>query len=239
MKVYAIIVAAGSSERFGGTVPKQFAQVCGRPLLSWTISRFEAAVKIDHIVVVVAEEYLLYTSERIVDPYNFPKVTKIVVGGESRQESVLKGLEALPIATDYVAIHDGARPLVAAADIDRVVEAAIAERAALLAVRATDTIKHAKDGYVLSTLERDALYLAQTPQVFQYDLIVASHKEAAENHNNQITDDASLVEARGFKVKVVEPMCPNIKVTTRDDFIMLEALLTREIDEKPENRPRV
>jgi len=152
----------------------------------------------------------------------------------------LKGLESLPIATDYVAIHDGARPLVAAVDIDRVVEAAITERAALLAVQATDTIKHAKDGYVLSTLERDALYQAQTPQVFQYDLIVAFHKEAAENHHkNQITDDASLVEARGFKVKVVEPMCPNIKVTTRDDLVMLEALLTREIDEKPENRPRV
>jgi 2-C-methyl-D-erythritol 4-phosphate cytidylyltransferase len=234
MKVYALIVAAGSSERFNGAVPKQFKEVCGRPLLSWTISRFEAAEKIDRIVVVVAEEYLLYTSERVIDPFDFPKVTKIVVGGQTRRESVLKGLEALPISTEYVAIHDGARPLVSPADIDRAVEVAISERATMLAARATDTVKRAREGYVLSTLERDSLYLAQTPQVFQYDLIMAAHKEAADSDKaNRFTDDAAMVEARGFKVKIVEPTGPNIKVTTRDDLILVEALLTKELDEKP------
>ncbi len=234
MKVYALIVAAGSSERFKGTVPKQFAQVCGRPLLAWAISRFEAASKIDQIVVVVAEEYLLYTSERVVEPFDFAKVTKIVIGGPTRRESVLKGLEALPISTEYVAIHDGARPLVSPADIDRAVEAAVAERATMLAVRATDTVKRARGGYVLSTLERDSLYLAQTPQVFQYDLIMAAHKRAAESDDtNRFTDDAAMVEACGFKVKIVEPTRPNIKVTTPDDLIPVKAILTKELDEKP------
>jgi 2-C-methyl-D-erythritol 4-phosphate cytidylyltransferase len=239
MKVYALIVAAGSSERFGGAVPKQFAQVCGRPLLSWTISRFEKAGKIDHIVVVVAEEYMHYTSEQVVDPYGFTKVTKIVAGGKIRCESVLKGLEALPISTDFVAIHDGARPLTAPADIDRVIETAIVSKAAILAVKATDTVKHAKEGYILATLERNSLYLAQTPQVFQYDLIMATHREAASGGSkNHVTDDASLVEARGFKVKVVEPTAPNIKVTTREDLFLVESLLQREINEESENRPR-
>ncbi len=233
MKVHAVIVAAGSSERFGGAVPKQFAQVCGRPLLAWTISRFEAAEKIDQLVVVVAEEYLLYTSKHVIDPYGFPKVSKIVPGGESRRESVLKGLEALPVSTNYVVIHDGARPLVAPVDIDRAVETALTERAVVVAVPATDTIKRAKEGYVLSTLERDSLYLTQTPQVFQYDLIMAAHKEAQSGDDDNVTDDAALIEARGFKVKIVEPTSPNIKVTIRDDLVLVEALLTKELDEKP------
>ena len=233
MKVYALIVAAGSSKRFNGAVPKQFTQVCGRPLLAWAVSRFEAAGMIDRIVVVVAEEYLLYTSEQVIDPFDFPKVTKIVIGGQTRRESVLKGLKALPISTEYVAIHDGARPLVSPADIDRAVETAISERATMLAARATDTVKRAREGYVLSTLERDSLYLAQTPQVFQYDLIMDAHKEAAASDKaNRFTDDAAMVEARGFKVKIIEPTSPNIKVTTRDDLVLVEALLTKELDEK-------
>lgn len=237
MKIYGLIVAAGSSDRFGGAVPKQFKEVCGRPLLSWTISRFEAARKVDGVVVVVAEEYLLYTSELVIDPFDFLKVTKIVVGGQTRRESVLKGLEALPISTDYVAIHDGVRPLVSPADIDRAVEVAIAERAAVVASKATDTVKRAQGGYVLSTLARDSLYLAQTPQVFQYDLIMAAHKEAARGGDaSRFTDDAAMIEARGFKVKIVEPTRPNVKVTTRDDLILVEALLTKELYEKPESR---
>jgi len=240
MKVNAIIVAAGSSERFGGAVPKQFKEICGCPLLSWAVSRFEAARGIDQIVVVVAKEYLLYTSQQVIDPYDFRKVAKIVVGGESRRESVLKGLEALPISTDYVAIHDGARPLVAPVDIDRAVEVALTERAVVVAAKATDTVKRSKDGYILSTLERDSLYLAQTPQVFQYDLIMAAHKEAADSGGaDHFTDDAAMVEARGFKVKIVEPSRPNFKVTTRDDLVLVEALLSKEVDEKPESRTRL
>ena len=157
-----------------------------------------------------------------------------MIGGQTRRESVLKGLKALPISTEYVAIHDGARPLVSPADIDRAVEVAVSEKATMLAARATDTVKRAREGYVLSTLERDSLYLAQTPQVFQYDLIMAAHKEAADSDNaNRFTDDAAMVEARGFKVKIVEPTNPNIKVTTHDDLILVEAMLTKELDEKP------
>jgi 2-C-methyl-D-erythritol 4-phosphate cytidylyltransferase len=226
MKTVALIVAAGHSSRFGGIIPKQFRELHGRPLLAWTISRFETAASISQIVVVVAEEHLLYTSQRVVDPYGFSKVSKIVIGGESRQESVLRGLNSLPISTQFVAIHDGARPLVAPGDIDRAVAMAISDRAAMLAVPVTDTVKRVRDQFVLSTLERDSLYLAQTPQVFQYDLIIEAHR--ANPDGVKVTDDATLVEARGFKVRVVEPHCPNPKVTTPEDFAYVEMMLKRE-----------
>lgn len=226
MKTYALIVAAGKAVRFGGAVPKQFREVCGRPLLNWTISRFEQAKSIDAIVVVVADEHLLFTSQKVIDPYGFTKVQKIVVGGETRQESVLKGLRALPISTRLVAIHDGARPLTRPADIDRVIETARTERAAMLAIPVTDTVKRVRDGFILGTLERDLLYLAQTPQVFDYDLILEAHQSA--NTGLAVSDDAALIESRGFKVRVVEPSAPNLKVTTSDDLMIVEALLKKE-----------
>jgi 2-C-methyl-D-erythritol 4-phosphate cytidylyltransferase len=195
-------------------------------MLSWTISRFEAATSIDKIVVVVAEENLLYTSQSIVDPYGFRKVEKIVIGGETRRESVMRGLKALPLSTTHVAIHDGARPLTLPADIDRTVELAQKERAAMLAIKATDTVKRVRDGYVLSSLERETLYLAQTPQVFQFDLIMEAHTKAPAEM--QVTDDASVVELLGFKVRIVEPTRPNFKITVKEDMIMAEALMKLE-----------
>lgn len=226
MKTYALIVAAGRAVRFGGAVPKQFREVGGRPLLSWTVSRFERASSIDGIVVVVSDEHLLFTSQKVIDPYAFTKVQKIVVGGETRQESVLRGLKSLPISTKLVAIHDGARPLTRPSDIDRVVQTAKGERAAMLAIPATDTVKRVRDGYILGTLERDSLYLAQTPQVFDYDLILEAHQSARDGQS--ASDDAALIESRGFKVRVVEPTGPNLKVTTVDDLAIVEALVRKE-----------
>ncbi|HWR84245.1 MAG TPA: 2-C-methyl-D-erythritol 4-phosphate cytidylyltransferase [Candidatus Deferrimicrobium sp.] len=239
MKVGAVIVAAGSSVRFGGAVPKQFKDVCGRPLLAWTISRFEAARTISEIVVVVTEEQLAYTGQRVIEAFDFHKVSRVVTGGATRRESVYKGLRALPRATDLAAIHDGARPLISPVDIDRAVEVARNEKAVVVAIRASDTIKRARDGYVLSTLERDTLYQAQTPQVFQYDLILEAHRQAAESGEAEpFTDDAVMIEALGLKVCIVEPTSLNPKVTSREDLIVVEALLTRELHEKSENRPR-
>ena len=226
MKTYALIVAAGRAVRFGGAVPKQFREVGGRPLLSWTVSRFENASSIDGIVVVVSDEHLLFTSQKVIDPYSFTKVQKIVGGGETRQESVLRGLKSLPISTKLVAIHDGARPLTRPSDIDRVVQTAKSERAAMLAIPATDTVKRVRDGYILGTLERDSLYLAQTPQVFDYDLILEAHKSASAGLS--VSDDAALIESLGFKVRVVEPTGPNLKVTTVEDLAIVEALVKKE-----------
>ena len=231
MKTYAIIVAAGKSSRLEGMVPKQFREIAGRPMLAWTIGRFEAAKTIDQIVVVVAEENLLYASEHIVDPFDFQKVSKIVIGGDSRFESVYRGIKSLPLSTQTVAIHDGARPLVTPDDIDRVVSMAQQERAAILAAPISDTVKRAQDGFILATLDRTLLFGAQTPQVFQYDLIKAAYERGGtENNPDCYTDDAALIEATGFKVKVVEPTGPNLKVTTQTDLDIVRSLLMREIN---------
>ena len=226
MSNWALIVAAGKSERFGDPLPKQFHEVAGRPLLSWTIEKFELASLIDKIAVVVAADYQLETSEKIIDPYSFGKVVKVVGGGENRRESVLRGLEALPESTKVVAIHDGVRALVAPDDIDKVVNLALAEKAAMLALPATDTVKKVKSHSIVETLDRSQIWLAQTPQAFEYKLILEAHRRFAENPKGTIaTDDASLVEAMGVGVKVVEPSSINLKVTTAADLKYVEIVL--------------
>ncbi len=223
MKTVALIVAAGKGIRFGGEVPKQFRNLHRRPLLAWTIQQFEKATAVDKIVIVVAEDFLLYTNEKIANIFNFSKLTKIVVGGETRVESVRRGLESLPISTSFVAIHDGARPAVNHDDINRVIAAAQSERAAILARPISDTVKRVESGYIISTLDRSKLYQAETPQAFQYDIIMEAHKNNV--GSTDATDDAFLVERSGFKVKTVIPERPNPKITSEDDLKLAEFLL--------------
>ncbi len=226
MKTVALIVAGGRGVRFGSDVPKQFRNIWDKPLLSWTIFQFEKAEKIDEIVVVAPEDYLLYTNEKAINPYPFKKVNLIIAGGESRTESVRKGLKSLPLSTGFVAIHDGARPLISPQDIDRVVETAHRERAAILARPISDTIKRVEGDFIISTLDRTKLFLAETPQVFQYDLIISAHDRA--NNEQKATDDAYLVELLGFKVKTVVPEKMNFKITTEDDLSFAKYLLKDE-----------
>ena len=223
MKTVAVIVAAGKGERFGGDIPKQFRKITGRPLLAWTMTRFEEAASVDEIVVVVAEEYMLYVNEKIANEYHYSKLGKIVKGGASRQESVYNGLKSLPISTGYVAIHDGARPVVASEDIDLVVDTARESRAAILARPISETVKRVEGDFIISTLDRSKLYLAETPQVFQYDLILSAHEKTVQTGN--ATDDAYLVESLGFKVRTVIPRHSNIKVTTEEDLTVAESFL--------------
>jgi len=230
MKTTALIVAAGNSVRFGGELPKQFFMVAGAPLLAWTIVRFEMAQRIDDIVLVVAEDRLGLVLDSINEGQRPTKVVKAVAGGSTRQQSVLMGLESLPESTQLVAIHDGARPLTSPYDIDAVIQAAEVEKAAILASRVPDTVKKVADDYILATLNRSDLWLAQTPQVFERELILEAHRRAA-HEGIDVTDDAALVEATGHKVRVVESTSLNMKVTTRDDLRIVESLLKGSIDE--------
>jgi 2-C-methyl-D-erythritol 4-phosphate cytidylyltransferase len=223
MKIVAIIVAGGSSNRFGDKIPKQFQTVANKPLLSHTIGKFEQATLVDKIIVVVAEEFLIHTAEKIIDPYDFKKVEKVVIGGKTRQESVKNGLDACHLGTEYVAIHDGARPLVSINDINHVIEIALGETGAILAKRTTDTVKRVKDDYIISTPDRAELFQAQTPQVFQYKLIKEAHVKFSDSEN--ITDDASLLENLDHKIKIVEATSPNFKITTKDDLKLAELLM--------------
>ena len=222
-------MAAGSSERFYGDVPKQFQLMCGRPMLAWTVSRFEEAESVDRIVLVAAEDQLLRITREVVDPFDFHKATRVICGGRTRQESVRLGLESLSPSTELVAIHDGARPLVSPVDIDNVIGVAAGQGAAILAIRVSDTVKQVDDEHIKSTLDREKLYLAQTPQVFKYDQILSVHQDA--NNNSSATDDALLMESTGVMVRIVQPIHPNIKVTTREDLIVAEALIREKSDD--------
>lgn len=228
MSVAAVIVAAGKSDRLTGALPKQFRDIAGKPLLAWTLSRFEQAKTIDTVVIVASDEFLLFAQE-IVDRFSLLKVSKIISGGKNRYDSVRLGLESLSRQTTFVAIHDAARPLVSPDDIDRVVQAAIESGAALLAIPVADTVKQSDEGKVIRTVSRDNLYLAQTPQVFPYTKILSLHAAYSERADaGEITDDVSLAEGNGLAVRIVEPNGPNFKLTTPRDLVVIEAILERE-----------
>ena len=226
MSNWAIIVAAGRSVRFGSDLPKQFQEVAGRPLLAWTLAAFEKANSIDEIVTVTSEDYQLFVTQKVINPFKLGKVGKVINGGGTRRESVFNGLKALPSTADVVAIHDGVRPLVKPDDIDRVVALAGKHKAAMLAVPVKDTVKQVENGIIVDTLVRENIWLAQTPQAFDYHLIFEAHQEFALTSDTAFaSDDSILIEKMGIKVRVVEPSASNIKVTTPEDLAFVESIL--------------
>lgn len=221
MKAAAVIVAGGKSIRFGGETPKQFVRVGGRMLLAWTIDKFEVASSIASIVVVVPSDAVEEIRD-MVSHEKYTKVSAVTSGGETRSQSVLAGLRGISGGDGLVAIHDGARPLVSPTDIDRVVSAAGAGDAAILAIPASDAIKKTANGVIRATVDRDNLYYAQTPQVFELKVIRNAHEMRGEQ---SFADDAALVEEQGVRVRVIEPTHPNIKVTRPEDLLLIEHLL--------------
>lgn len=217
--VGAVIVAAGGGTRMAGA-DKLFTEIAGRPLLAYAIAAFQECAAIDRIVVVIAPLNLKRGRE-LVERHALSKVTVLVKGGSRRQDSVGLGLEALG-SCDYVAVHDGARPLVTPELIERGLEAARETGAAAPAVPLADTVKEAgPDGVVLRTLDRSRLWAVQTPQVLRYELLVRAHREITED----VTDDAAMVEALGERVRLFEGSRRNVKVTTGEDLEVVEALL--------------
>ncbi|KPL00177.1 MAG: hypothetical protein AMJ91_05155 [candidate division Zixibacteria bacterium SM23_73_3] len=235
MKVVGIIVAGGVGKRvFGdlaaegkGDLPKQFLTLGEKPVLTHTIDKFEKCELIDEIILVVPEDYMGYCSQTIVDKHSFKKVKKIVCGGKERQDSVYLGLKACSNNTDIVAIHDGVRPLIAPEKISDLIKSCYQKKAVILAIPVKDTIKRVEGGSVITTLDREKLWLIQTPQVFQYKLILDAYEKANEDGFSG-TDDSVLVERLGHEVAIIEGEYENIKITTAEDFAMAEAFLEKK-----------
>lgn len=223
----AIIAAAGRGTRFGGRLPKVFVPLAGRPMLEWSLLAYGACARIEDIVLVVAAD-LVDEAWRIVEQGGHSSVLGVVPGGEERPASVRAGLEALRIADpEIVCVHDGARPLVDVATIERSIDVALAHGAAVAAIPAIDTIKRcAADGRIVATPPRAELYQAQTPQTFRYRLLLEAY-ERAEREGADVTDDASLVERTGHAVYVSEGHPDNLKVTTPQDLERAEWVLGR------------
>ena len=224
MRVVAIIPAAGEGRRMGGAVEKQFICLRGIPILAHTLKIFDQSPLVDGVVLVVAGRQRKSLEEMILGPYPCRKLIEVVRGGRERQESVSRGLDAVPTECEYVVIHDGVRPLVTSELLTSVLKAAQSHDAALAAIPARDTVKHAEDGQVKATLERDTIWLAQTPQAFQASLLRRAYGEV-ERARIIATDDAALVERLGVEVQVVQGSPENIKVTTPSDLVIAEALL--------------
>lgn len=220
----AVVAAAGQGTRMGADKNKLLLEVLGRPVLAWTLEAFESCPLVDEILV-VANEQDIFSYRDIVTAENFGKVSTILCGGETRADSVYKGICAAEDA-DIVVIHDGARPLVTPAIIESTVEASRETGAAIAAVRALDTIKRVEDSVITETPDREALWQAQTPQVFRRERIL----EAMEKCTGKITDDASALEQMGGRVRVLDAGCENIKITTPFDLLVAEAVLTKRIE---------
>jgi 2-C-methyl-D-erythritol 4-phosphate cytidylyltransferase len=218
----AIIVAAGTGQRFAANQPKQFVEFLGKPLIIHTLKRFESCWAVDEIVLVLSElgirefEISNFRSE-------ITKLKQVVAGGATRAESVRNGLDAVNAETSIVAVHDGARPLVSAEEIAATIEKARETGAACLVGEVTDTIKEIDGELISRTIDRVKLRRALTPQAFEYEII----RDAFEGVDltDAITDECYLVEKLGVRIAFVEGSSINIKITRPEDLILAEALL--------------
>ena len=223
----ALVVAAGRGLRAGGGLPKQYRPIGGRAILRRTVEALLAHPRIAAVQVVIAADARAFYDAALAPLGEDARLLAPVTGGESRQESVLRGLEALARladgAPDVVLIHDAARPFVSAALIDRVLDAVAPQLGAIPALPLVDTVKRADEGgMVTGTLDRHGLWRVQTPQGFPFAPILAAHREAA---GRALTDDAAVAEAAGLPVRLVPGDEDNFKITTADDFRRAERLL--------------
>ena len=224
MKVGAIIPAAGRGKRIGASVPKQFLEIQGKPLLHHTLTVFASCKLIDYVVLVMPRADVDEMGEDWLNKYEI--VREVVVGGEQRQDSVYNGFNSLEEGTDIVVVHDGVRPFTTSQMITATVEAAQQHGAAITAIPVSDTVKQAADGFVKQTVSRDGLWRVQTPQAFQCGLLQQAFKKAKKD-SYYGTDEGSLVEYLGERVKIVPGSELNIKITRKEDLVLGESLLSR------------
>lgn len=216
-----VVVAAGRSTRMGGT-DKTFAEVHGIPLIAHTLRRIAASDAVDRIVLVVAAD-VVADGEEIAGQLDIPKIAAVCAGGARRQDSVFAGLVAMG-ERRWVAVHDGARPCVSASMLDRALHEVRGSGAAIAAVPVKDTIKVVGEGHLISaTPDRATLWAAQTPQAFDYKILMDAHRAA----DVEYTDDSAMVEATGHRVSVFRGEYENLKVTTPEDLDMVSMLLAR------------
>jgi 2-C-methyl-D-erythritol 4-phosphate cytidylyltransferase len=229
MKVGAIIAAAGTGRRMKTDRPKQLLALNGTPIIVHTIRKFDACSAVDYIIVTATKESVEEV-KRLVKSEGFRKSVTVIEGGERRQDSVAMGLKQLQPETDIVAVHDGVRPFVAITDIENAIHQAERSGAAILGVPIVDTVKQAEKEFVQSTLTREHLVLAQTPQVVRTALLKQAFETAAKDEYYG-TDESSLVERLGHPVAIVRGSERNIKITRPSDLTLARAFLEEEAGE--------
>ena len=232
-KVIAIVPAAGLGIRFGSDTNKPFQVLGGKPLVVWALKTLESIDEIEEIIPVLRKEDVDMGIE-IFRSYNISKAKRVAKGGKERQDSVYNGLKLIEDKTCIILIHDGVRPFIEKS----LIQESIRDMAESLknkkdcdgvvpGVPVKDTIKEAKGGIIKRTIKRDSLWAIQTPQVFPYMKISTAYERSVEE-GYYSTDDAALIERYGGKIKVIMGSYSNIKITTPDDLIFAEYLLSKK-----------
>jgi 2-C-methyl-D-erythritol 4-phosphate cytidylyltransferase len=222
--VTAIVLAAGRSSRMGGSANKQFLEILGKPLLYYSLAAFESCAAVE-AVVLVRHPDCAKQAEELVRQFGFQKIVAMTDGGAERQNSVWNGLARCNSATDIVAVHDGARPLVTPALIETTIQSARAHGTGIAATKVADTIKEADESHsVLRTVDRTKLWAVQTPQTVRFSLLREAYAKVLAD-GIVVTDEAAAVERLGRNVRLVETPFLNLKVTTPNDLTTVEALL--------------
>ncbi|MCM1107314.1 MAG: 2-C-methyl-D-erythritol 4-phosphate cytidylyltransferase [Blautia sp.] len=227
----AIVLSAGSGTRMHSDTPKQYLELCGYPVLYYSLKAFEES-DVDFVVLVAGKDDLAYCREQIVEKYSFRKVQAVVEGGAERCLSVYNGLQACG-KTDYVLIHDGARPLLTKEDIRNSMECVRREKACVLAVPVKDTIREADPaGYAKHTPDRSTLWAMQTPQSFSYSLLMEAYRRLLEQQEGEqpaVTDDAMIVEySMNQSIRILPGNYRNMKITTPEDMLLAEILMRQK-----------
>ncbi len=220
MKHVAIVLSAGKGSRIGGDIPKQYMDLNGKPVLYYSLKTMQESF-IDEIIIVCADEFKDYIKSNIVDAYSFTKVVAIVGGGKERSDSVYNGLLAVrePENT-YVYVHDGARANISKKVLDTAKEDVIHYGSAVVAVNSKDTVKTVDEsGYVVSTPDRNLVWIIQTPQVFLCSELMDAYNKLKAHPEVKVTDDSSVMELYGNrKIHISKGDYCNIKITTIEDF---------------------
>ena len=227
MKTIVLIPSAGSGSRMGAKAKKPYLSLGNKPILAHTLLAFEQCSLINEVVLIVAEDEIDYCKTSIVEPFKIRKVNKIIAGGPKRQDSVWEGLKTLNDDCELVMIHDGVRPFVSQEILKKSVHETANSGATVVAVPVKDTIKIvSKQAEVLETIDRSRIWAVQTPQTFARDVIKRAYEKAYKDRFYG-TDDASLVERLGVKVKIIPGSYDNMKITTPGDLTLGEAILKR------------
>lgn len=224
-KTTAIILAGGTGERMGGDIPKQFMLISGEPVISYSVRAFDRSPIVTDILIVCHNDHI-ERMERVLADINPSKECRIVPGGKTRQESSYNGVKACAKGTEYVLIHDAARPFVDEGVIQRVLEGAEITGAAMPVIDMEDTVIVEKGGMVDSIPDRNTLKRVQTPQGFRYDVISKAHEEALKRGKISAPDDCSLVLDTGGRLSLAAGKENNIKLTGKSDLMVSEGMLS-------------
>lgn len=217
-KITAIVLAAGKGSRMQSDIPKQYMELNGYPILYYSLKVFEESF-IDEIILVCGEEEISFCQKEIVEKHQLCKVKKIVAGGKERYQSVQKGIEAIE-TSDYVYIHDGARPFITQDILKRVQKQVEKCNACVVGMPVKDTIKIVDDSCkIKDTPDRNFVWQIQTPQVFSYDIIKTAYERLPKSEETNFTDDAMVVEKMlHYPIQLVMGSYENIKITTPEDM---------------------